>query len=135
MNGKADFAKGSYYNNPIYNVPTQDPNLIQAHPEYFHSNIWPNKDLPELETAFMDLGKLIVDTGVLLARRCDMYLSKKMIPQRETIENLISNSKTIKARLLHYFPLQGSQLTETEDSKDIDSWCGWHLDHSIVSKI
>lgn len=41
MNGKLDFAKGSYYNNPVYNSPpSKDPLYKQKYPEYGFDNIW-----------------------------------------------------------------------------------------------
>lgn len=38
-------------------------------------------------------------------------------------------SQTTKARLLHYFP---PETSSTED-KPIDNWCGFHLDHSLLT--
>ncbi len=36
-------------------------------------NLWPDAELPELRPAFQALGRLVVETGLLLARRCDAY--------------------------------------------------------------
>ncbi|CAN1177693.1 hypothetical protein LINPERHAP2_LOCUS33244 [Linum perenne] len=47
--GKTDVLKGSYYENPILDVPTTDQHLIQRYPSYCGSNIWPKSALPELE--------------------------------------------------------------------------------------
>lgn len=56
MNGKKDVAKGSFYNNPIYNTPpTEDPEYRVKHPEYGYPNIWPSKSCPEMETEFMEV--------------------------------------------------------------------------------
>jgi len=42
----------------------------------------------------------------------------------------IKDSKAIKARLLHYFPLENA---EQEKEIDVSSWCGWHNDHGSLT--
>ncbi|RLN00325.1 hypothetical protein C2845_PM06G01650 [Panicum miliaceum] len=49
----------------------EDPN--SRFPSYCRPNIWPTGDLPELETAFKDLGKLMLEVGLMLAHHCDHY--------------------------------------------------------------
>ncbi|KAK8941632.1 hypothetical protein KSP40_PGU009247 [Platanthera guangdongensis] len=71
--GKPDTYKGSFYANPVLDVPTTDASLIQRYPHYCRPNIWPINDLPELESAFKALGRLILDVGLLLAYHCDHY--------------------------------------------------------------
>ncbi|XAR53300.1 hypothetical protein NMG60_11021803 [Bertholletia excelsa] len=70
---KPDLLKGSFYANPILDRPTTNAYLIQRYPSYCGPNIWPHKDVPELEFAFKALGKLIVDVGLMLAYHCDHY--------------------------------------------------------------
>ncbi|KAJ3164832.1 hypothetical protein HDU88_005044 [Geranomyces variabilis] len=129
MNGKPDFAKGSFYNNPVYDTVPQnnDPEYAKKFPEYAGPNKWVD-ELPELKDAFMDLGGLIVNTGALLARHCDRYLSAvhPELPPK-FMESAISESTTVKARLLHYFPVEEAESTSA------DSWCGEHVDHSILT--
>lgn len=63
MNGKIDFAKGSYYNNPMSDIPpTDDPSYIDKHPEYGHPNVWP-KELPQLREEFMDVSFALLSLG------------------------------------------------------------------------
>ncbi|KAF9662492.1 hypothetical protein SADUNF_Sadunf18G0058700 [Salix dunnii] len=50
--GKPDLLKGSFYANPILDVPTSDMCLKQRYPSYCSSNIWPDSALPELEIGF-----------------------------------------------------------------------------------
>jgi hypothetical protein len=38
---------------------------------HFRPNIWPKEHLPDLETAFKDLGQIIIETGMLLMKHCD----------------------------------------------------------------
>ena len=64
--------QGSYYANPLDDDPARgDATLMQQHPAYFRPNIWPSQDLPGLEQAFKELGKLIMEVGLLLTTHCD----------------------------------------------------------------
>jgi hypothetical protein len=65
--GKPDMAKGSFYANPLFNDPFPDAKLQAEHPSFACPNIWPKTEMPELETAFMNMGKKIVDVSTLLA--------------------------------------------------------------------
>ncbi|KAJ3213851.1 hypothetical protein HK099_007166 [Clydaea vesicula] len=135
MNGKPDFAKGSYYNNPTYEIPpsSKDPEYVKSNPFYGHQNIWPNQELPQLQPAFMDLGKKIVDVGILLAKHCDKFINKDLSTKKDLITNAIEKSETHKARLLHYFPITPEDVKETSDGGNLDSWCGLHVDHSMLT--
>jgi isopenicillin N synthase-like dioxygenase len=71
--GKPDLSKGSFYNNPTYDQPFTDPELLKKYPSFCLPNIWPRDDMPELEPAFKALAGLVVDVGKLVARECDRY--------------------------------------------------------------
>lgn len=127
MNGSLDLAKGSFYNNPTLDDPQQTEDYMKKHPEYGFPNVWP-EELPEFRDAFTSLGRLISETGLKLAHHCDCHLSKKISDYPHNfLENAISDSKTCKARLLHYFP------TEESNQSKVDSWCGLHVDHSLLT--
>jgi len=128
--GKPDFSKGSYYNNPIYDKPIEDEELVKRYPSAYHPNIWP-EDLPELRDSFRNTGKLVVDTGLLLAKHIDKYVHS-LLPSypKDRLYNIIRDSKCCKARLLHYFPLENA---EHEREADLSSWCGWHNDHGSLT--
>lgn len=131
MNGRPDVAKGSFYNNPILNNPAKDDQEYRKkYPAYGGPNVWPNESLPELESAFMALGSLIVEVGKLVARHCDKFLVKKYkdIPSN-FLYNMINVSQTHKARLLHYFHISEQEA----DGSNMDSWCGIHVDHSVLT--
>lgn len=131
MNGKPDFAKGSFYANPVHDVPTEDPELIKEYPEYCHPNIWP-ADLPELRDAFRDLGGLMVQVGGWVARECDKFLKRTIEDYPDAfLYKMVTQTRSAKARLLHYFPVDEGQ--QRQISNDQDSWCGWHLDHSCIT--
>jgi len=123
--GKEDYSKGSFYANPQYDKPKADPNIKGA--DIFPENKWPTEDLPELESAFKNLGQLIVNTGLLIAKHLDKYVEKK-VPTYEKgkLTRIIKESQTCKARLLHYFA--------SKDPKDaVDDWCGWHNDSDTLT--
>jgi len=129
VGGQPDYSKGSYYNNPLYDRPFDDEQLVKKYPSFCHPNIWPTDDLPVLRPAFLAMGKLITDVGMLVATQCDNYVRKEIPTYPEfRLYNIIKNSKTHKARLLHYFP-QTSQLEQVS----VSSWCGWHNDHSSLT--
>lgn len=64
-----------------------------------------------------------------MARHCDKYLNLSYpdLPEH-FIESAVEKSTTIKARLLHYFP-----RSSEEAEANIDSWCGLHIDHSLLT--
>jgi hypothetical protein len=105
LQGSYDVSKGSYYANPSYDRPVEDEDIIKQYASFVHPNIWPTDDLPELEVAFKDLGRLMVSIGILIARQCDKYVSSicPTYPQH-LLSRVIEESRCCKARLLHYFP-------------------------------
>ena len=132
--GKPDLAKGSFYANPLYDQPFDDPELIKKFPSFCAPNLWPTEAMPEFEPAFKNLGKLVCETGFLVAKHCDDYVSS-VYPkyQKDRLYNIISASRTAKARLLHYFPMTVEQ-SEAAGTVDVDgSWCGWHNDHGSLT--
>ncbi|EMS56579.1 hypothetical protein TRIUR3_15077 [Triticum urartu] len=131
--GKLDTFKGSYYANPILDVPTADDVLVSRYPSYCRPNIWPADHLPELEIAFKALGKLMLEVGLMLARHCDLYVMQHGVGpyDGESLEQTISRSRCHKGRLLYYFPRQFS--TQKEDGDSVSSWCGWHTDHGSLT--
>ena len=46
---------------------------------------------------------------------------------------MIISSSITKARLLHYFPPSSTVDTADPDDEPIDSWCGFHKDHSLLT--
>ncbi|KAF9951332.1 hypothetical protein BGZ65_006020 [Modicella reniformis] len=116
--------------------PESSKILQEQFPEYCHPNVWPKQDLPELEKAFKDLGQFIVGIGKEVAKKCDAFVHSK-IPQSSFssthLQDVIRDSKTTKARLLHYFPQTTNTIMEGEKKDDMDTWCGWHLDHGSLT--
>ncbi|KAI0336140.1 Clavaminate synthase-like protein [Cubamyces sp. BRFM 1775] len=134
MNGKPDTMKGSYYANPVLDEPNVPRELRDAYPEYYGKNIWPS-DTPEVqdfEQAFKDLGRFVFGVGCQLAVACQPFASSYLSDSSLSLADLIGKSQTVKARLLHYFPPSPENPLPAEDEA-IDSWCGFHLDHSLLT--
>jgi len=127
--GVYDTFKGSYYNNPLFDVPTTDQDKITNFPEVCRPNIWPKDDIPEFETAFKELGELVCRVGLLVTKFCDRYVKNQLGDDYNegTLQATLEQSRSSKARLLYYFPIK------TPGERDIDSWCGWHNDHSLIT--
>lgn len=131
--GQFDEFKGSYYNNPQYDVPQADPSLVEKYPENYHPNVWPDADFPELRPAFMALGQRMVDVGVLVAEQCDRYVGSRLgnrLPAGAQLARTIRESRACKARLLYYFAINEDATPRTRDS-----WCGWHSDHGSLTAL
>ncbi|CUM55968.1 uncharacterized protein AC631_05604 [Debaryomyces fabryi] len=135
--GKPDYNKGSYYMNCAFH---KDPKLegpihsicdeFKDFKTYTTWNIWPSNQLEGLTTFENDckeLCNLIIDVAQSVASNCDNYIAKTQ-PNYEQhfLERIVKNSTSTKARLLHYYPSDG---TSTND----DDWCGEHLDHSCIT--
>eukprot|EP01100_Stratorugosa_tubuloviscum_P001266 TRINITY_DN127_c0_g4_i1.p1 TRINITY_DN127_c0_g4~~TRINITY_DN127_c0_g4_i1.p1 ORF type:complete len:353 (+),score=174.61 TRINITY_DN127_c0_g4_i1:83-1141(+) len=128
--GRFDTFKGSYYNNPTYDEPTNDEALKARYPEMCGSNVWPREDLPELEFAFKNLGRLMIDVGIMVAKECDKFVKNRIPQYNLTIEETIRNSRSCKARLLHYYA-----INEDRTPRSRDSWCSWHNDIGTLTAL
>jgi isopenicillin N synthase-like dioxygenase len=122
--GKPDIAKGSYYANPIYDEPTKDKELIKKYPANYSVNIWPSEHVPTMESHFKFVGNFMYHIGLKVLKSCDKYLDTQIDEYpKNYLHDIIKNSKTYKARLLHYY-----ELPEEKNLED-DASCSWHLDH------
>lgn len=142
LDGVPDTAKGSYYNNPLHDDPFGgDEEMIRKCPSIACPNVWPREHLPELEGAFKDMGRLVIETGALLARHCDAYARARRPDYKgQRLESIIRGSLAPKGRLLHYFPTSagGGKADDAPAPADIreeeyGTWCGWHNDHGSLT--
>lgn len=139
LQGKPDSSKGSYYANPLVDTVTDDAAIIAKYPDFATPNIWPTKDLPEMEDAFKKMGQRVCDVGVLVAHQCDRYVQKchtSYSPGK--MERIMATSTCAKARLLHYFARTKEECDaiDAKQSKGDDAfsdWCGWHNDHGSLT--
>lgn len=163
--GVVDTYKGSYYINCAF---YKDPNLqgvrdgaekFPGFDEYTAENVWPSdEDVKGFKNDAEAFINLIIDTAVLVARACDRFAEQEIEEyQNGYLEQMVKNSETTKARLLHYFPsndLKDSDATLTNGAghdqamtnghattvqKDAatpaaeDDWCATHLDHGCLT--
>lgn len=136
MNGKPDTLKGSYYANPIGESNEASGEEKKEFPEYYGKNIWPAENEPGVEGfegAFKDLSRFIFEVGCKLAAACQPFATSHLLDSTVLLADLIKDSPTTKARLLHYFPPPPSAIQSNEEDDAIDNWCGFHLDHSLIT--
>ena len=72
--------------------------------------------------------------GKLLALHCDKYIHSHYpdLPAN-LLQDALEKSINSKARLLHYFPMDPKDVEPSPDGGNLDSWCGLHLDHSMLT--
>jgi len=144
-NGQVDTLKGSYYANCAFYVsPSLDCAIptsefsTQNFPEYLSPNLWlPEPRFPGFKQTFESLCRLIIDTGVLVARACDRYAEQEIEGYTAGyLEHVVKTSTTTKARLLHYFPSEEKEAPSAQSEqqeKNDDDWCATHLDHGCLT--
>lgn len=111
---------------------TSPDDVLARWPTSARPNIWPSF-LPEFEPAFKSLGSIIVETGACLATHIDKFVHRRLASYPPNhLNNIILRSKTHKARLLHYFPID-QPTAQTDEVVEEDSWCGFHNDHSSLT--
>jgi hypothetical protein len=158
-----DTSKGSFYANPLTNdltascmardrdrrdkgSPGDDEardqhwkSLAQAHPEFFAANLWPTNSMPQLELAFMTMGRTIHRVGCLLAAACDAYCHQQSSGVVELkLQETLQRSLNAKGRLLHYFEVssnneRGDNAKTASNEMSETMWCGWHNDHGTYA--
>jgi isopenicillin N synthase-like dioxygenase len=139
FSGKYDFAKGSFYSNPIFDQPKSDPEAqAKGLVGYAYPNVWPKEEVPALEQAVKDMGAIIRETAGHLAKQLDKFVTKRCSTlEAGKFERIIKETSQYCGRLLHYFPSTEKPKEETvegKESNDLEgNWCGWHNDHSALT--
>jgi len=123
LGAKADTKKASFYFNPLSDDPR--PETRADHPWALPANRWPSKELPDLEQRCKKLGAVMHSVIVALARRIDD------LGYGSQIANEMENSLKVKGRMLYYYPLTESDLSEA--SAKPDGWIGWHNDSGFLT--
>lgn len=122
--GKPDLAKGSFYANPIFDDPANGNEEIRSKFAFGACrNVWP-KEIPELEAAFKQMGRLVYEAAQPLVKQCDQLVEAQHPGHGSRLfDATFTNSRLVCGRLLHYFA--------GED--DESAWCGWHNDNSVIT--
>jgi isopenicillin N synthase-like dioxygenase len=150
-----DLAKGSFYFNPLVDVPgtAQDR---KTYPCSYPCNKWPSTtastgSLSQLEPAAKRMGTMMKNVAVDLSKHIDAYAHSKLKEQYapDTLYSALVDTQKAKGRLLYYFPLSeqvntattnGSTSTDalataTSTSSNEDSWIGWHNDSGFLTAL
>lgn len=131
MGDTPDFAKGSFYYNPLTDDPS--PELREAYPSSVPPNKWPSEeDIPNFKSNCCELGTVMRDVAVLLAKHVDKVLVQ-LVPgyEKGVFYNAMVGSTKAKARMLYYFPLKPSG--EVEEKGSSDNWIAWHNDSGFLT--
>ena len=134
LGDKPDYAKASYYFNPLTDTPgTVDER--KKYPASYPCNKWPSEDetrLNDFKENATTLGKIMHDSVILLAKHIDHLASKKVNGYSENLlYNAMKETEKAKGRLLYYYPLdQDESSTET-----FDNWIGWHNDSGFLTAL
>jgi isopenicillin N synthase-like dioxygenase len=131
LGDKPDLAKGSFYFNPLTDCPGSQEDRDKF-PVSYPCNIWPTEAMPDFEPAAKGLGKLMHEMVVHLSCHIDKYAKSKVASYKENlISDVLRTTEKAKGRLLYYFPLPDSVLSE----KAADSWIGWHNDSGFLTAL
>ena len=82
----------------------------------------------------------MVEVGCLVGAACDRLVGNDSATSK-SVEDLVRQSQASKARLLHYFARPdsvfslppSSSVSDSTNEKIDDSWCGTHIDHSLLT--
>jgi hypothetical protein len=142
--GKADTRKGSFYANPLTDEPGKgEPAALQAFPGLARPNVWPSPgrgdeaedDLAaRLRPAFRAAGAAMASVGRAVADAADAVLARQGCAPRPTLASALACGRGAKGRLLFYYPKDEAEAEEEEEEEEEeDGWCGWHVDHSLLT--
>uniref|UniRef100_A0A7S1KZS4 Non-haem dioxygenase N-terminal domain-containing protein n=1 Tax=Alexandrium catenella TaxID=2925 RepID=A0A7S1KZS4_ALECA len=121
-------AKGSFYANPLFDDAAEGDEEVRAKYPYACSrNVWP-EELPELQSAFKEMGRLLGSVAKLVLQQCDSMVQAQTGRHPQLVETTFGCSRMVAGRLLHYFPLD-----EGAEAGSAANWCGWHNDNSSIT--
>lgn len=150
LGDKPDFAKGSFYFNPLSDLPGTEE-LREKYPLSYPINVWPTENLPSFEPAGKHVGKIMHEVVVQLSKHLDAFTASLV---KEYPKGLLSDAMKVtdkaKGRLLYYFPpAMEEEEEETEEAtqtgsgatqqrkkqKKAPAWIGWHNDSGFLTAL
>jgi isopenicillin N synthase-like dioxygenase len=130
---KPDWNKASFYFNPLTDLPGTEEDR-RKFPISYPANKWPKRDLlPTFETAAKNIGSLMKDVAVLVARVIDEYAHQKNPCYQPMLYDAMAQTEKAKGRLLYYYPLANTGDSKQDTSED--SWIGWHNDSGFLTTL
>lgn len=158
LGDKPDFAKGSFYFNPLSDLPGTEEQRRQL-PWALPPNRWP-QELPELEAACKALGRCMHEAVSHVARLVDRSMRGRVPGYSQDLGCLIRETEKCKGRLLYYFPpaqgaaapkaparrrlldwlpcfegLAGRSAANSHEAVPEDGWIAWHNDSGYFTAL
>mmetsp|Transcript_26205 Transcript_26205/g.32300 ORF Transcript_26205/g.32300 Transcript_26205/m.32300 type:complete len:435 (-) Transcript_26205:123-1427(-) len=137
-NNIPDYAKGSYYFNPITDSPGTEEER-DKYPASYPKNKWPDEShIPQFEHLGKRLGVIMKDVVALLASHIDSYVLSQCKDYNASIGMEMKHTEKVKGRLLYYFPQLGLDEHNKEQKQGDtmqDSWIGWHNDSGFLTAL
>lgn len=123
-----DLAKGSFYFNPVTDLPGT-PEDREKYPLSYPQNLWP-EIIPGFQVNAKKLGCILKEAVVEVTRHLDALAGARQPEYPEHfLYNAMKDTDKVKARLLYYFPL------DSTDTPQKDSWIGWHNDSGFLTAL
>lgn len=137
LGDKPDYAKASYYFNPLTDTPGTEEERTK-YPASYPCNKWPLEDETNLK-GFRDnaknLGKIMHDVVVLLSKHIDNLAAHKVDGyQKDLLYNAMKETEKAKGRLLYYYPLEQTN-DNGASNESFDNWIGWHNDSGFLTSL
>jgi len=136
LGDKPDFAKGSFYFNPLSDAPGTEEDR-EKFPWAMPLNIWP-KELPEMAGACKALGQAMHEVCQHLGRLVDRTMAGRVDGYAADLTSTLRDTQKCKGRLLYYFPPKEVLVADASsevDSVSEDGWIGWHNDSGFLTAL
>jgi isopenicillin N synthase-like dioxygenase len=138
LGDKPDTAKGSFYYNPVTDLPGT-PQDRATYPLSYPGNKWPDQEtMPGFQDACKHLGCILKETAVLVARHIDALAASKLPvgAYEPVLFKAVQDTEKVKCRLLYYFPLPNETAADgTVAPPTQDGWIGWHNDSGFLTAL
>ena len=133
LGDKPDLAKGSFYYNPVTDLPGTEKDR-ETYPLSYPGNVWPDDEkIPGFQQAAKHIGCILRDATIELTRHLDKRAHARNPDSYPPnfLQNAMKDTEKVKARLLYYFPLSSKKSKKEQK----DSWIGWHNDSGFLTAL
>lgn len=137
----------TFYNlSNCFSPCTDTPGTVDDRNKYplsYPCNVWPKDKMPHLEAAAKELGLLLKDVTVKVARHLDALIDSKASTYKSgTLFNALEETEKVKCRLLYYYPKHDDDTNGTSNGSNNNknkmnnnSWIGWHNDSGFLTAL
>lgn len=131
MGDTPDFAKASFYYNPLVDDPS--PELRDEFPWALPQNKWPQESsIPHFRDNCREIGAEMKQVASLLAKHIDRLLVAQVPGYVSGLfAEAMEHTNKAKARMLYYFPI--TPPTGADSEKPKDNWIAWHNDSGFLT--